>query len=215
VIFKARWAGSGITTNVNLEYGLQVFCGLIAFNLVAEVIGQSPALITNRVNYVKKIIFPLEILAVTAVISSLFSATIAIFSLMICIAIISGAVHLEWLWLPLIFANLAGLTLCATWLISASAVYVRDIGQVISLGLNLLMFLTPIFYSIQSLPPQFQAIAALNPLAIIVQQIRSVLLEFKAPDPVQLIISSIITLLIMELTCRLFKRMSRNFADIL
>ena len=175
VVFKARWNPSDVNTPPG-EFAIVLFAGLIPYYYFSEVLNRAPALIINNPNYVKKVVFPLEVLIIvisgTALISSIIQLSILIVAILVFLHSLPVTVFL----LPLLYLPLILLTLGSAWFLASLGVYIRDIALVISLALQVLLFLSPIFYSINAVPERFQTILRLNPLTMIVTNFRSVLL---------------------------------------
>jgi lipopolysaccharide transport system permease protein len=212
-IFQARWAGSQQTGG--LDYAAALFSGLLIFNLFSECIGKAPGLIFGNANYVKKVVFPLEVLAIVTLITATFHLLIA-YGILLVLILLSGWV-LSWtaLLLPLIFAPFMLMVLGFTWGLAALGVYLRDISQLVGPGLTATMFLTPIFYPLSSVSSKLLPIFMVNPLTFIIEQVRAVLLHQSMPDWRGLLIYSLISCVILMVGFALFQKMRKGFADVL
>lgn len=178
VVFKARWnAGSDSKT----EFALLLFAGLIVFNLFAECINRAPGVITSNVNYVKKVVFPLEILPVVALMSALFHGLISLGVWLLAYLVLFGLPHATTLYLPLVIIPMLMFILGLSWLLSSLGVYLRDVSQFVVLITTVLMFLTPIFYPVTALPEQYRYFLYINPLTTAVEQARDVMFFGKYP----------------------------------
>ena len=133
-------------------------------------------------NYVKKVVFPLEILPVVALLSALFQLLVSLAVWLLMHLLVAGPPKLSVLYFPLILLPLALLTLGLSWFLASIGVFLRDVGQLTVMATTGLMFLSPIFYPLASLPPRYQQIIALNPMTPVVEQARMVLLWGQAPD---------------------------------
>lgn len=149
VVFKARWSGG---SDSKTEFALILFAGLIVFNLFAECFNRSPTLILSNANYVKKVVFPLEILPWITVGSALFHMIISLAVWMLAYLILFGAPHITVLLFPLIILPLLLLIMGLTWALASLGVYLRDVAQFIGILTTVLMFLSPIFYPASALP---------------------------------------------------------------
>ncbi|MDX9819575.1 MAG: ABC transporter permease [Desulfococcus multivorans] len=179
VVFQARWGGgSGSKT----EFALVLFAGLIVFNLFAECINRAPGLILSNVNYVKKVVFPLEILPWVALGSAMFHAVISLGVWLIAYAFLFGLPHVTSLLLPLIFFPLALLVMGLSWMLASLGVYLRDVSQFVSILTTVLMFLSPIFYPASALPEAYRSFLLMNPLMPAIEQTRDVLFWGRIPD---------------------------------
>ncbi|MDF0606829.1 ABC transporter permease [Neisseriaceae bacterium TC5R-5] len=212
VVFKARWnTGSGSKT----EFALVLFAGLIIFNLFAECINRAPTLILSNTNYVKKVIFPLEILPCVTLISALFHSLISLGVWLLAYLIFFGVPHLTVLYLPLIILPFLLFIMGLSWTLASLGVFLRDVSQFIGVITTVLMFLSPIFYPATALPESYRHILYLNPLTTIIEQTRDVLFWGKAPDLVVLSIYWLASALIAWLGFACFQKTRKGFADVL
>jgi lipopolysaccharide transport system permease protein len=179
LVFKARW---NIGSDSRSEFALVLFAGLIVFNLFAECVNRAPGLILYNVNYVKKVVFPLEILPWVVLGSALFHGFVSFLVWFIFYIILFGLPHISVLLLPLVLLPMLFLTMGVSWLLASLGVYLRDISQIIGPVITVLMFLSGIFYSVSSLPLEYQSLFRLNPIVLIIEQVRDVLIWRKEPD---------------------------------
>lgn len=212
VVFQARWpASSGSRT----EFALILFAGLTLFNVFAESVARAPSLIVGNPNFVKKVIFPLEILPFVALLTSLFHGAVNLLVWALFFVLLKGLPPLTILWLPVILLPLAALTLGTTYLFASVGVYFRDIGQIIGVAITAGMFLTPIFYAASALPELYQMIIWLNPLTYYVEQGRNLLIFGLAPAWMASLIAYGLALLVLWLGFATFQKLRRGFADVL
>ena len=189
-VFKARWsAGSESKT----EFALVLFAGLIVFNLFAECINRAPGLILSNTNYVKKVVFPLEILPFVALLSALFHTLISLGVWLIAYTLFFGIPHLTVFYLPLVLLPFCLFLMGLSWALASLGVFLRDVSQFIGLLTTALMFLSPIFYPATALPEDYRRILYLNPLTTVVEQTRDVLFWGKTPDLFMLGIYCVVT----------------------
>jgi len=179
VIFKARWS-TGMDSRT--EFALMLFAGLMIFYFFAECINRAPSLILSNVNYVKKVVFPLEILPWVTLGSALFHFLVSLIVWLGAYLILFGQLQLTTLLIPLIMLPLILLILGLVWFVASLGVYLRDVGQIISVLTSMLMFLSPIFYPITALPEQYQGALQANPLTQVVEGARTVLFLGHQPD---------------------------------
>lgn len=179
IVFKARWAeGSDSKT----EFALVLFAGLMIYNLFAECINRSPSLILGNVNYVKKVVFPLEILSLVAIGSATFHFTISLLVWLIFYLTFFGIPHGSLILLPLVLAPLLLLTLGLSWFLASLGVYLRDVTQITGVITTALLFLTPIFYPMNALPAEYHVYLQINPLTFVIEQARDVMIWGKTFD---------------------------------
>lgn len=216
-IFKAKWGGSagGTEATGHLDFAAALFSGLLLYNFMAECISKAPHLVTSQPNYVKKIIFPLELLAIVTILAALFHFLIA-YAVVLLLVLFSGwHLTINAFLLPVVIAPFFLLTLGVTWGLSALGVYLRDIGQLISPALTALMFLSPIFYPLKSVDPKFLPLYRLNPLTTVVEESRQVLLYGQPPDWSLWIPYCAIGLLTAYAGFVFFQKNRQGFADVI
>ena len=213
VVFKAKWVGS--VTGSKAEFSLILFTGMIVFGLFSEVINRAPSLIISNVNYVKKVVFPLDMLPVISMGSALFHTLVSISILVFAFVLVNG--YLPWtaLYLPLVFAPLIILSLGLSWFLASIGVFMRDVSQTVGLLTTVLMFVSPIFYPLSALPQEFRGWIALSPVSFIIEQARAVLIFWLQPDWLGLIIYTLIALIIMWFGYAWFQKTRKGFADVL
>ena len=212
VIFQARWGGgSGSKT----EFALLLFAGLLVFNLFAECINRSPGLILANVNYVKKVVFPLEILPVVGLLTGLFHTLISFSVWMLFYIIFFGMPRLTVLYLPLVLLPFCFLLLGLSWALASLGVFLRDVSQVIGVMTTALMFLSPIFYPVTAFPQDYRFVLYLNPITTVVEQARNVLFWGQAPDFLMLGVYWLATLGMAWLGFAWFQKTRKGFADVL
>lgn len=210
VILKSRWGATGSTA----DYALMLFAGLIVFNAFSEVLGRSPTLVTGNPNFVKKVVFPLELLPVITVATALIHALIGITVWLLAYAVLHGSPKPTAVLVPFILACFAPVLLGLGWLLSAIGVAVKDISQLTSMLTHTLLFLTPIFYSIEAAPPVLQNLLMLNPLTFVVEQFRLVLFYGQMPSLRGLALYFVLAFLFAWVALVLFKRLRPTFADL-
>lgn len=212
VVFRARWSGG---SESKTEFALVLFAGMIVFNLFAECINRAPTLIVSNQNYVKKVVFPLEILPWITLGAALFHGAISLGVWLIAHLIFFGLPHATLLYFPLILLPLGLLIMGLSWALASLGVYLRDAGQFIGLFTTVLMFLSPIFYPISALPEAYRPLLYLNPLTPIIEQTRCVLFWGRTPDLALLGLYLLATSIIAWLGFAWFQKTRKGFADVL
>jgi len=212
VIFQSRWQAED---NIYLGAAVNIFAGLITFGMVSESVNSAPNLVIRRPNFVTKIVFPLQILTVVNVAVAAFHALVGLLILLAFQLLVIHALPLTFLWLPLVWLPLLLGCMALSWLLSCLGVFLRDLAQVTTVMTSLLMFLSGVFYPLSSLPPRAAALIHLNPVALVIEQTRQVLIAGKPPSMTYLILGSLISFFICELSLRFFQRMRLDFADVL
>lgn len=216
VVFEARWAGKtgGEMPPQTGEFALILFCGLLLHAYFADCLTRSPHCILSNVNFVKKVIFPLEILPVVVVGSALFHLAMGLAVLLAGQAIVGGGLPATAPLALLVLAPFVMLSLGMAWMLASIGVYVRDIGQVLGLVVTVLLFLSPVFYPPEALPEAWRPYLALNPLTLIIENLRAVLLWGHMPDWAALGLYSAVSGLWMLLGFAWFQKTRKGFADV-
>jgi len=176
VVFQAKWSTSAGQETPRGEFALILFAGLTAFNFFSSAITRAPGLILAVPNYVKKVVFPLEILPVVVVGAAFITSLINIVLILVGCLLVLHSLPMTALLLPLAYIPLILITLGLTWFLSSLGVFVRDIGQAIPVLVQILFFMTPIFYSADRVPNALRFLIILNPLSSIVDGFRRVLI---------------------------------------
>jgi lipopolysaccharide transport system permease protein len=211
VVFKARW-GSGDESKA--DFAIVLFAGLIIHGLFAECVNRAPGLILANVNYVKKVVFPLEILPWVAAGSALFHSAVSIGVLLAAQLVFQQTLAWTVVFLPFVLVPLLFATMGLAWFLSSIGVYVRDIGQTIGIFTMVLLFLSPIFYSVDALPENYRILLLLNPLTPVIGDARRVLIWGQAPDWAGLTLYSAVSFAVAWLGFWWFQRTRRGFADV-
>lgn len=211
-IFKSHWVSN---SDSKTEYALVLFIGLIIFNLFSECINRAPTLIISNVNYVKKVVFPLEILPYVYLIAALFHCLISFGVWFLAYVILFGTPHVTILYFPFVITPFLVLILGLSWAFASLGVFLRDITQSIGVVISMLMFLSPVFYPASALPEVYRDWLYLNPLTIAMEQMRDVLFWGKAPDLLMLGIFYFVSLVAAWLGFAWFQKTRKGFADVL
>ncbi|WP_300731438.1 ABC transporter permease [Pseudomonas sp.] len=212
VIFKARWGtGNGSRT----EFALVLFAGLIVFNLFSECINRAPGLIVANPNYVKKVVFPLEILPWINLGAALFHSLISLVVWLLAYLVFFGVPPATVLYLPLILLPFGLFIMGLSWLLAAVGVFIRDIAQFVGVLTTMLMFLSPIFYPASALPENFRSLLYLNPLTPVIEQTRDIIFWGRTPDFFMLGIYLLTATVIAWLGFAVFQKVRKGFADVL
>ncbi len=212
-IFRMRFDQE--TGSSNLDFAGFLFTGIVVHGFMAECLNRSPGLVANSAQYVKKIVFPLESLAWVAVFTALFQTTISVFVLALFLLATQGGAHVTWLLAPLVLAPLLLLATGMVWTIGAISVYLKDFAQLMGVIVTLMLFLGPVFYPLSAVPEPARYVLYLNPVSFIIEQMRVVMLEGRAPDWVGLLVYALVALGVARIGLALFNRMRRGFADVL
>jgi lipopolysaccharide transport system permease protein len=213
VIFKVRWAGLEVSAPTN--YIVLLFVGLIVHGLFSEAISRAPTLIVGQASYVKRIVFPLEILPAVNTLTVLGNAIIGL-----CIVVVLNLVlfqQLPWtaIYIPLVLLPFVLTVTGLVFFVSAAGVYLRDISHAIGTIVTLSLFLSPVLYPIASVPERYRPLFYMNPLTPVVEQARGVLLFGTSPDWVVLAAYMLVSLAVLALGFAFFQKSRNGFADVL
>jgi len=198
-----------------LDFTLALFCGLILFDFFAECVARAPTLVLTNTNYVTKVVFPLEILPVTAVGAAFTQLAISFMPLLIALLFAHGSIPLTALFLPIILLPLVVLCLGITWFLASLGVFIRDINSIVPVFLVIVMYASAIFYAINRVPPQFLPIVLYNPLATVIDQARNAVLWGVPPAWGQYGLVLLASFLMMIVGYAFFMRTKSAFADVM
>ncbi|HEX2526393.1 MAG TPA: ABC transporter permease [Geminicoccus sp.] len=212
VVFQARW-GTGGTSKVG--FALTLFTGLVVFNIFADCLNRAPGLIVGNTNFVKRVMFPIEILPWVIMGSSLFHAAVNVLVWMVFYILIIGTPHLSAFLLPVVLLPCIMFTMGLSWMLAALGVYLRDVAQIVGVVVTALMFLSPIFYPTSSLPESYQLLMLANPLTPSVEQARDVLMWGRQPSWTLFLAYLALGMLVAWLGFAWFQKTRKGFADVL
>lgn len=213
VVFKAKWSID--VTESRSQFAILLFIGMIVYGILAETLVRSPTLILLNENYVKKVVFPLEVLPVIALCSSIFHSLISIAVLSLAILFFYGFLPWTILLLPIVLLPLTILTLGFGWILAWLGVYLRDIAQPISLLVTILLFASPIFYPASAIPEKFRVWLILNPLTFMTEQARKVAFFGELPNWQGLVLYSLVSIVVAWFGFISFQKTRKGFANVL
>jgi len=210
-LFKARWQGS----DSNASFALIVFAGFLVFNLFAECVNAAPGLVVGNANYVKKVLFPLEILPWVSLGAALFHTVAGLAVWLLFHLCVAGWPPLTALALPVLLLPLVLFTQGLCWALSSLGVFLRDIGQLTGVLTTALMFVSAIFYPPSALPGSWQHWLFLNPMALFIDQARAVLIQGQLPSLQSWCIELLACTAVAWLGFLWFQKTRKAFADVL
>ena len=213
VIFKSRWGVGGEESKT--QFAVVLFVGMIVHGLFAEVLNRAPGLILFNANYVKKVVFPLEILPVIAMGATLFHSLISLGVLLTAIAFFNGYLHWTAIITPLVLLPLVIFTLGLAWMLASLGVFLRNVGQTIGIFTMVMLFLSPVFYPVTALPEEFRPWLMANPLTFIIEQAREVLIWGRLPNWMGLGGYTLVAIAIAWAGYAWFQKTRNGFADVL
>jgi lipopolysaccharide transport system permease protein len=219
IIFDQHWQRGNPPLPSGFDFPLTFFAGNAVFAIFVECVNRAPTLVSSRPNFVRKVVFPLEILPVASVRAAIVHALIIVAILLVVLAIVTGGQGLHWhvVLLPCVLVPLAMLSAGFAWALSAIGVFVRDLRHIVVVLTQLLMFMTPLFYRVETTlahHPVLRAIIEYNPLSIIVENTRRVLLWGEMPDWVALGWVTVLGAAVMLAGFAVFSALRRSMADV-
>jgi lipopolysaccharide transport system permease protein len=212
VVFKARW---NVGSDSKTEFALVLFSGLVTFNIFSENINRAPTLIVSNLNYVKKVIFPLEILPIVVLGVSIYNGIIGYVLWFIAYLFFFGLPEVTSLLLPVVLLPLIFISLGVSWFLASLSVYIRDISQFIGIVTSVLIFLSPVFYPISGVPEAYRGWLMLNPLTPTIEQVRGVLFWGEYPNLFMLLINFFCGILVAGAGLMWFQKTRKGFADVI
>lgn len=215
VVFKARWGVVDGVEESKTQFAVVLFVGMIVHGLFAEVLNRAPMLITNNVNYVKKVIFPLEILPVVNLGAALFHTLVSLMVLLTAFVTFNHYLHWTIIFIPLVLLPLLIISLGFSWMLASLGVFLRDVGQTIGIFTTVMMFLSPVFFPITAMPEQYRPIIMANPLTFIIEQAREVLIWGHLPDWQGIAIYTLVATVTAWVGFIWFQKTRKGFADVL
>lgn len=211
VVFRARWGGEDSS---KIEFAIILFVGMIIHALFAECVNKAPSLILSNVNYVKKVVFPLEILPWVTMGSALFHTLISVLVLLTAFALTHFYLHWTVVLLPLLLVPLVLLTMGITWFVASVGVFLRDVGQTTGIVTTIMLFLSPVFFPVSALPEDYRGLLQANPLTFMIEQARDILVWGKPLDWRGLGLYALASLVVAWLGLFWFQKTRRGFADV-
>lgn len=212
VVFQAKWSEGHTSKSA---FALVLFSGLIIFNLFSECINKAPSTIIANSNYVKKVIFPLEILPWVNMGAALFHFLISCIVWLVFYIFEVGMPHVTLLLLPFVLLPLILMTMGMSWLLASLGVYLRDVSQLVGIITMVLMFLSPIFFPTSALPPEARSLLLLNPLAHFIEQTREVMYWGRIPEIFPWIKGMVLSSVVCWFGFYWFQRTRKGFADVI
>ena len=212
-VFKARWGIGGDESRT--QFAVVLFVGMIVHGLFAEVLNRSPGLVLSNVNYVKKVVFPLEILPVISMGAALFHGLASLGVLLVAFFLFNGFANWTVLFAPRVMLPLVMLTLGLAWMFASMGVFLRDVGQTIGIITMVMMFLAPVFYPITALPEKYRPWLMANPLTFIIEQMREVLIWGQMPNWAGLALYTLVATAVAWAGYAWFQKTRKGFSDVL
>jgi lipopolysaccharide transport system permease protein len=215
VVLKSKWNDPLHHVEGTTHFAMILYAGLIPFSMLTETASRATAVILGVPNYVKKVVFPLEILPIVTVAGILFHSLINLFLLAIGIYWFLGfASHTIFL-LPLVYLPLIFICIGLAWFISSLCVFAKDVRQGVEILVQLLLFVSPVIYPVTAVPESLRPLILMNPLTPILDGFRRTLLWQEPLDWFSWSIWTAISLMVAWLGYIWFMKTKNEFANIL
>lgn len=211
VVLHVRWPGGDKSA---LDVALLYFVGLIVFNFFFDCVNRGPTLMLEHVSYIKKVLFPLEILSWVVLGGALFRLAVSAAVLLAFYLAIDGVPPAAILAVPLLLVPLALVALGCVWFLSALGVYLRDMSQLLTMISPATMFLSPVFYPLTNVPKPFQYILYANPLTFIIEAVRGAVFDGIWPNWGGFALYAAVAWLFAWAAHAWFMKMRQGFADV-
>ncbi|OZB59456.1 MAG: sugar ABC transporter permease [Lysobacterales bacterium 14-68-21] len=211
-VMKAKWPQ---VQDGSAHYSLILFVGLIVHGFFAECLTRAPLLITSNPNFVKRIIFPLELMPWPMVVSALFHAMMNVVVFVALRVAIDHSFTWQVVILPVVLLPLVVFTLGLSWFLAAAGVYLRDISQVTGVLATAMLFLSSAMFPVSALPENFRFMVKLNPLTFIIDQAREVALWGRLPDWWGLGLYLMFGVVVMYAGYTFFRVTRKGFGDVI
>ncbi|HYD32999.1 MAG TPA: ABC transporter permease [Methylophilaceae bacterium] len=208
-IFQARWP----QLNSGVPFWILLYSGLIAFNLFAETVSRSPTAVRSYPSYVKKIIFPVEILPVVPLGASLIHVGFNLLILAV-VLLFMKSLHVSILLYPFLLLPLLFFSLGLAWFFAAWGVFIKDMTQIVPVFVQMLLFLSPVFYPVSALPLWLQPLYMYNPIGAVIEACRAAVLGGGIPW-VPWAFAFVLSIVVFVLGQAFFHHSREEFADVL
>ena len=212
-VFKIKW---GIQPEEGkITFALTLFIGLITFRIFADVISAAPSLIARNVNYVQKVVFPLEILPFVVFLNAMVNALFSLVALFIVFFVSAHAFHFTVFLLPVVWVPVVFFSIGAGYLLASLGVFIRDLGATVDIFVHILLFLCPIFYPVHAVPEKFRFIIQANPVSLCIEDARRVVLWGMMPEWSSLLGNFLFSSVVFYLGVLFFMKTREIFAETL
>jgi ABC-2 type transport system permease protein len=204
-----------VTGDSSLNFGLYLYCGLIPFLAYSQAVSQGVNVVRRNRNLVQGVVFPLEILPVTTVIASLVQSVVGVGAVMIVLALLEHQVHWTVVLLPLVLVPQLLFTMGLCYLMAVAGVYVPDVRETLKAVVRATFFITPIIWPVSRVPEDWRFLVDYNPLAILVESYRNLILEGELPSGMSYSYFFLLGLALFILGLVVFTRVKHRFADLI
>lgn len=211
VFLRMRWPGMASGTG----FALMIFCGMVVHSTLAECLTRAPGTIVSQTNLVKRVVFPLAVLPCVTVATALFNMLLSVVVLLVFVLAVQHSLHPAVVLLPVIYIPFVILLCGVSWFMASLGVFVRDVVQIAGVLTAMLMFLSPVFYPASSVREPFRGWMAYNPLTLMIEQTRRIVVDGQMPDWSALGVYALAAIVVMVLGYAWFQRTRDGFADVL
>lgn len=210
-VLRLRLGGSDSTGT----FALYLLCGMLPWLAFAEGLTRSASVILEQAHLIKKVVFPSEILPPYVVVTALAIELVGLGVLLAAVAVFRGGIGWPLLLLPVVLLLQFLFTVGLGWVLASMNVFLRDVGQVLALGLTLWMFVTPIFYPAELMPARFRWVLDVNPMYYVVEAYRAVVMDQRLPDLSHAAVLAAMALVAFVAGHWVFRRSKHAFVDVL
>lgn len=215
IVFKVRMPFARAGQSSNIDFGLFLFSGLLIFTVFSDVVSRSTSLVVSKPNFVKKVVFPLEVLSVVTVLSALAGGLLSFALLLIAALVLTGSLAATSVLYPIALLLMVPMLVGLSWFLAALGTYVRDVAQIIGLLLTVVLFLSPVFTPLSAFPEAVRAYLRLNPVSIPIELGHLTFFLHETP-PIGAAAAYLgSALLVMSLGWAFFQKTRTGFADVL
>ena len=210
VVFRVTWEPGGHT----FSFPVNILCGLLLFSVLTESVNSGSTLVSRHPNYVKKIIFPLEVLPVAHVVSAFYFALMW-FPIVLAAALLVYGFHWTMFFFPLLLIPLFFLCLGCCFFVASLGVYFRDTSMVAAIVMQIMLYVSAVIFPLSRLSPRWRTLIRLNPMTTLIDEMRKVFLLGRLPDWKYLCVMLAISIVVFQLGFFWFYRTKKGFADVI
>ena len=215
MVFKVRLPFARATDAPQVAFGLFLFSGLLIFTVFSDVISRSPSLVVSKPNFVKRVVFPLEILSVVTVLSALAGGLLSFVLLLGATWLLTGHVQATSVLYPGALVLMVPMLIGLSWFLAALGTYVRDVSQVIGLLLTVVLFLSPVFTPLSAFPESLRGYLLLNPVSVPIELGHLTFFPYEASPLPAVVVYLAAAVVVMLLGWAFFQKTRSGFADVL
>ena len=212
-IFDMNWKMAANDSGVIGGFPAWLFVGLLTHGMFADALIRSPSLFFEHSQFIKKVVFPFGVLPVMISVTALVNFTIGFAVLSIFMFVSNGSLSWVITLSPVIFFPLFLYAVGLSFLVSSASVLIRDIAQVMGMGITALLFLSPVFYPASAIPSSVKAVAFCNPLTFAITSLRGLLFEGVFPDFWSVLIYWVFAIVVLIVGWWFFISVKHTFAD--